>query len=171
MTIGNGWTLSSGRVPWPGTLAPPQGPFGQLTWLELRILTWKLRSAKRRALHVAAHSGSLPQIWDMIRLINDLAGVTDDLIRTLEHPLPRWPASAARSSQFPIADRSARAPKNRPLPASRMRRPARTVSPSDAVAASLVLAVAELDDGCCPGRRRSRCRCRSSCGRTCSGAP
>jgi hypothetical protein len=86
VTNGNGWTPGAGRIPWPGTLAPPWGPFGQLTRLELLALTSKLCRAKRRALHVALHSRSLPEILDMIRLINDLADVADDLSRTLEYP-------------------------------------------------------------------------------------
>jgi hypothetical protein len=86
VAIRGSWTLGSGRVPWPGTLAPPWGPFGQLTWLEQRVLTSKLCSAKHRALHVALHSRSLPEIWDMIRLINDLADVADDLSRTPDRP-------------------------------------------------------------------------------------
>ena len=62
--------------------------FGQLTWPELLILDWKLRHGKRRALQVAAHSGSLHQIWDMIRLINELADGADDVNRALSQSWP-----------------------------------------------------------------------------------
>jgi hypothetical protein len=74
--------LSSGAVAWPGTTLDP-GTFEQLTRLELLALTAKLCNSKRRAMQVAVHSRSLGEVWDMIRLINDLADVADDLDRSL----------------------------------------------------------------------------------------
>jgi hypothetical protein len=63
--------------------------FEQLTLPEMAILVSKLRGGKRRALRVARKSRSLHEIWDMIRLINDLADVTDDVNRALART---WPA-------------------------------------------------------------------------------
>jgi hypothetical protein len=57
--------------------------FGQLTQLELLVLSTKLRAGKRRALQAAMRSRSMPEIWDMIRLSNDLADLTEDINRAL----------------------------------------------------------------------------------------
>jgi hypothetical protein len=35
-------------------------------------------------------AGSLPEVWDMIRVINDLDDVTDDVNRELTRVLPSW---------------------------------------------------------------------------------
>jgi hypothetical protein len=61
---------------------------GQLSGSELLILETKLSRAKRRALQAATHSGSVPEIWDMIRIINDLTEVADDVDRVLTRVLP-----------------------------------------------------------------------------------
>lgn len=74
--------LHSGAVAWPGTTLAP-GTFEQLTRLELLALTAKMCNSKRRALQVAVHSRSLAEIWDMIRLMNDLADLADDLDQSL----------------------------------------------------------------------------------------
>jgi len=63
---------------------------GELTWPELLILETKLSRARRRAFQAALHSGSLPQVWDMIRIMNDLVDVTDDVDRELTRALPPW---------------------------------------------------------------------------------
>jgi len=71
---------------WPDTI-PDR--FDQLTWREMVVLASKLRAGQRRALKVARHSRSLHEIWDMIRLINELTGVADDVNRALARS---WPA-------------------------------------------------------------------------------
>jgi len=63
---------------------------GQLTWSELLILDTMLRRARRRAFRAAAHSGSLRQAWDLIKIVNDLADVADDVDRELLRVLPPW---------------------------------------------------------------------------------
>jgi hypothetical protein len=63
--------------------------FDQLTMPQMAILVSKLCEGKRQALHVARQSRSLHEIWDMIRLINDLADVADDVSRALART---WPA-------------------------------------------------------------------------------
>jgi hypothetical protein len=63
---------------------------GQLSWPELLILDTKLCRARQRAFRAAVRSGSLQQIWDMIRIINDLADVAEDVDRELSRILPRW---------------------------------------------------------------------------------
>jgi hypothetical protein len=63
---------------------------GQLTWQELLLLGMKLRRAKRQAFRAALRSGSLPQAWDMIRIINDLADLAHDVDQQLARALPPW---------------------------------------------------------------------------------
>jgi hypothetical protein len=43
----------------------------------------KLRTGKRRALQAAMRSRSMPEIWEMIRLTNDLTELGDDVNRAL----------------------------------------------------------------------------------------
>jgi hypothetical protein len=63
---------------------PPDGlPSGQFAYLELLVLSSKLRSGKRRALRAAMHSRSMAEIWDMIRVSNDLTDLEDDVSQAL----------------------------------------------------------------------------------------
>jgi hypothetical protein len=63
---------------------------GQLTWPELLILGVKLRRGRRQALQAALRVGSLQQVWDMIRIVNDLADLADDVDQELASALPSW---------------------------------------------------------------------------------
>jgi hypothetical protein len=63
---------------------------GQLTWPELLILGTKLGRARRQAFQAAIHAASLRQVRDMIRIINDLTDLTDDVDRELARALPPW---------------------------------------------------------------------------------
>jgi hypothetical protein len=63
---------------------------GQLTWPELLMLGTKLSRARRRSFQAAVQSRSIEQVWDMIRIINDLADVADDVDRELVRALPPW---------------------------------------------------------------------------------
>lgn len=57
--------------------------YTQLTHLELLALSTKLRTGKRRALQAAMRSRSMPEIWEMIRLTNDLTELGEDVNRAL----------------------------------------------------------------------------------------
>jgi hypothetical protein len=57
--------------------------YKQLTHLELLTLSTKLRAGKRRALQAAMRSRSMPEIWEMIRLTNDLTELGEDVNRAL----------------------------------------------------------------------------------------
>jgi hypothetical protein len=67
---------------WPAREALPCA-YKQLTHLELLTLSTKLRTGKRRALQVAMRSRSMPEIWEMIRLSNDLTELGEDVSRAL----------------------------------------------------------------------------------------
>jgi hypothetical protein len=49
----------------------------------LLVLSSKLRTAKSRALRAAMHSRSMAEIWDMIRVSNDLTDLGEDVSRAL----------------------------------------------------------------------------------------
>jgi hypothetical protein len=63
---------------------------GQLTWPELLILGMKLGQARQRAFRAALHARTLEQVWSMIRVINDLADLADDVDREFARALPLW---------------------------------------------------------------------------------
>jgi hypothetical protein len=67
-----------------------QASLGQLTWPELLILGVKLRRGRKQALQAALRAGSLQQVWDMIRIVNDLADLADDVDQELARVLPSW---------------------------------------------------------------------------------
>ena len=57
--------------------------YKRLTQRELLASSTKLRTGKRRALQAAMRSRSMPEIWEMIRLTNDLTELGDDVNRAL----------------------------------------------------------------------------------------
>jgi hypothetical protein len=54
-----------------------------LTWPELLILRSRVGRARRRALSAAWHARRPREVLDMIRLLGDLADLTDDIDREL----------------------------------------------------------------------------------------
>jgi hypothetical protein len=76
-----GPTLSNSFI-WPEP-DPLPGTYKQLTQRELLTLSTKLRTGKRRALQAAMRSRSMPEIWEMIRLTNDLTELGEDINRAL----------------------------------------------------------------------------------------
>ena len=67
-----------------------QASLGQLSWRELLMLSVKLRRGRRQAFQAAVRAQSLQQIWDMIRIINDLADLADDVEQEFSRALPSW---------------------------------------------------------------------------------
>ena len=83
--------VASTLLPLPGPLVQfpsderpgPPCTFEQLAYLELLVLSSKLRTGKRRALRAAMRSRSMAEIWDMIRISNDLTDLGEDVGRAL----------------------------------------------------------------------------------------
>jgi hypothetical protein len=76
----------------------------QLSWPELLILNEKMRRAKRQASQAALGAGSLQEVWDMIRITNDLVDVADDVQRALGEVLPSWlPLAPAFPNTAPVS--------------------------------------------------------------------
>ena len=62
----------------------------RLTWLELLALNVRLGRARGRVLRAALSAGSLRQVWDLMRVHHDLAGLADDVDGELERSLAPW---------------------------------------------------------------------------------